>query len=952
MLRTLVKWLTVNVVLVTLLFLFLTGDHVGPTSSQPEAEAAMESRPQEGRVSPPQSPRVVKLDGTPVDLSEVMERTHFSFQALNDGFAGGDVTYGVRVADDAITMTAHDVERANYSRPLTLRTASIGNTSLATSRTLPYERAEEGHLSRAYDDGISEYLRNTKEGLVQSWSFEERPEAAGDLWVRVEVQGQEYVGLTDSGLHFRDASSGLGFSYSHATWIDAAGIKTPISVRYEDEQILLRIPAELLKTSTFPTVLDPTIGAEYAMDAPILGPAVDLQRAPVVANSGQPGYEFLVVWQDRRRSLDLTFDIFAVHVDGVGTIREPVGFGITDPNVASDETQPAILYHGPNYTIAYTSNEFGNQRILARLIDARATLPLPGVTDISQDLTNNCTDPTIAHVASNQIGPTFLFAWVRTPASQNSAIFGAMDVGGLSAPFAIYSVAGVNAFAPAASGQQQLNSPRYLVTWHANYPSVNNIRGMILEANGTLVGTHFAITTETQKHALNPSVGTFGGLGAPGNGWIVAWEKNIGTALNPNINVYAKYVNPSTGALGAQVDISTAAGNQRLPAIGGLGPSGTQAIVAWTDFRSIPVRTRGTRVNVSGTDTLTIVDGPASTGSINMSGNPEDATPSVSSDGFLHLYFSVWGDQRNGAYSDIYGAFIPWSTPANASVSNFLISKSANEQTAPAIAKCNNHYLVAWSDTRNGYSNPDIFASLLDSTGAVVVSNIQISVATGFQDAPAIACNGSNFFVVWTDERNGNPDIYGNGVDSTTGALLNGPTGIPIATTPEIDTAPAIAFDGVTTTPSYWVVWQWNTTRVRGQRIDKNGVLLGATIDISPNDSTVAATPDIDFDGANFLVVWQFTNAQGGPSDIVVVGSGNSGESIPEILATGCDPAAAWAGASRPRCLVRIDGPSRCSRRPRSRTRSTIAAARSSSCSTAPQVSGCLFDVKMIERIA
>jgi len=64
-----------------------------------------------------------------------------------------------------------------------------------------------------------------------------------------------------------------------------------------------------------------------------------------------------------------------------------------------------------------------------------------------------------------------------------------------------------------------------------------------------------------------------------------------------------------------------------------------------------------------------------------------------------------------------------------------------------------------------------------------------------------------------------------------------------------------------------------------------------------------------------------------------LVGSGNSDPGFPDILTTRSERASVAIGSSRPRCLVRIDGPSRRSRRPRSSTRSTIACARSSSCS-------------------
>ena len=55
------------------------------------------------------------------------------------------------------------------------------------------------------------------------------------------------------------------------------------------------------------------------------------------------------------------------------------------------------------------------------------------------------------------------------------------------------------------------------------------------------------------------------------------------------------------------------------------------------------------------------------------------------------------------------------------------------------------------------------------------------------------------------------------------------------------------------------------------------------------------------------------------------VGSGNSDWRFPEILTTCSLSASVPVGSSRPRCLVRMEGPSSRSHRPRSSTRSTMA---------------------------
>jgi hypothetical protein len=127
---------------------------------------------------------------------------------------------------------------------------------------------------------------------------------------------------------------------------------------------------------------------------------------------------------------------------------------------------------------------------------------------------------------------------------------------------------------------------------------------------------------------------------------------------------------------------------------------------------------------------------------------------------------------------------------------------AAGNQSEAAVAFDGTNYLVVWQDTRLGAS--DIYATRVSPSGTVLdPGGFPISVAPDFQGSPAVAFDGANYFVFWEDQRAGSPnwDIYGARV-TPAGTVLE-PGGIPISTYQQAQLTPAVAFDGT----NYMVVW-------------------------------------------------------------------------------------------------------------------------------------------------
>jgi len=150
-------------------------------------------------------------------------------------------------------------------------------------------------------------------------------------------------------------------------------------------------------------------------------------------------------------------------------------------------------------------------------------------------------------------------------------------------------------------------------------------------------------------------------------------------------------------------------------------------------------------------------------------------------DGKLHI---AWQDNRRGNW-DIFASVC--SDRQNFSRET-RVSDSNDNEINPAIAvdgQSPNSVHVAWQDGRNG--NQDIYrASSANAFVSTTISRVTTDMAD--QTDPDITVGGQNtVYLVWTDMRNGQADLYG-------AASNAGPwTNVPIVTSASTQTDPAVA---------------------------------------------------------------------------------------------------------------------------------------------------------------
>ena len=221
----------------------------------------------------------------------------------------------------------------------------------------------------------------------------------------------------------------------------------------------------------------------------------------------------------------------------------------------------------------------------------------------------------------------------------------------------------------------------------------------------------------------------------------------------------------------------------------------------------------------------------------------QQSDPSVSFDGTN--YFVVWGDSRmTGAFQgDIFGARVSQSGSILDPVNIFI----SEDGWAPAVAFDGMNYFVVWS-------NNDIYGIRVNPSGLIIdTSRIIIATDSIPEDQPAVSFDGTNYLVIWST----NSELYCARVSQ--GGVVLDSIPIPIASACGYIRRPSVAYGDtcyLVVWSEYWGDLMWN---IYGKRVSRDGVVLD-TVPIWFDWSMNLVDPDVAFDGTNYLVVWELWN--------------------------------------------------------------------------------------------
>jgi hypothetical protein len=296
---------------------------------------------------------------------------------------------------------------------------------------------------------------------------------------------------------------------------------------------------------------------------------------------------------------------------------------------------------------------------------------------------------------------------------------------------------------------------RIAVTWYSNDNGTDyDIRGRILNADGTGVGNDFMISTSNAKDQGSPSI-----TGLADGRIAVTWYSNDNGA---NDDIRGRILNADGTGAGPDFLVSTTNANtQYNPSITALA-NGRIAVTWYSNDNGVDYDIRGRILNADGTGT-----GPdfvISTSNANKQGYP---SITALADGRIAV---AWESRDNGTDDDIRGRIL--NADGTGAGPDFLVSTTnASNQLSPSItALADGRIAVTWSSRDNG-TNYDIRTRILNADGTVAGNDFVISTSNVSEqfNSKVTALADGRIAVTWFSDDNGtNDDIRATIIDPKT----------------------------------------------------------------------------------------------------------------------------------------------------------------------------------------
>lgn len=211
----------------------------------------------------------------------------------------------------------------------------------------------------------------------------------------------------------------------------------------------------------------------------------------------------------------------------------------------------------------------------------------------------------------------------------------------------------------------------------------------------------------------------------------------------------------------------------------------------------------------------------------------------------------AWQDRRDGSAQNGEIYFVPLSAAGERlSTQDIRITQSSSFTAHPALAWSGEAYGLVYTEGTN--TAAEIYFQKLDGHGNLLGSRQRVSQASGSSNWPDIVWNGSAFGIAWTDDRDGEDDIYFRLVDAD---------GVPLGPEQRITVDPGRQQSAILKWSGSefglaWTDFRHGKREVYFRRLTADGETLGSEVRVT-DDVHDSAWPDLASNGTGWAVVWQ-----------------------------------------------------------------------------------------------
>ncbi len=241
---------------------------------------------------------------------------------------------------------------------------------------------------------------------------------------------------------------------------------------------------------------------------------------------------------------------------------------------------------------------------------------------------------------------------------------------------------------------------------------------------------------------------------------------------------------------------------------------------------------------------------------INASGVKQGSDVRITSDSAVSIYPSLvwtdvmfgvlWKDNRN-SNDEIYFARIDTSDVKQGS--DLRITNNSQTSQNPSMVWTGTEYGVSWRDNRNG--NDEIYFTRINAIGIEATDDIRITNNSGVSQIPSLVWTGTEYGVCWTDNRDGNTEIYFCRIDAS--GVKQG-SDVRITNSSLTSDYPSLEWTG-TEYGVCWTDYRDNNAEIYFCRIDASGVKQGSDVRIT-TDNGVSYSPSLVWTGTEYGVSW------------------------------------------------------------------------------------------------